>query len=217
MKTDKLRKGILITFEGPEGCGKTTQARLLARYLKGRGYVCVLTREPGGTKAGELIRGVLLHSDGVRISDITELFLFEAARAQIVRQVIVPALAKKKIVICDRFSDATRSYQGYAGGVPSSAVEAADAIATGGLHPDLTVLLDIDTVTGLKRARAKGTDRMETKRLVYHRRVRRGYLALAKKFPGRIKVVKVRSSIPDTQDAVRREAEIVLRRYKRPA
>ncbi|MCM8760693.1 MAG: dTMP kinase [Candidatus Omnitrophica bacterium] len=210
-----LKKGLFITFEGPEGCGKSTHSRLICGYLRGLGYDCVHTREPGGTKLGERIRGVLLHSDGVAISDLAELFLFEAARSQIVKEVITPALSKGKIVVCDRFSDATFSYQGYGGGVSLAVIKALDKIATESLKPNLTILLDIDPVTGLRRARQKGIDRMEEKTLTYHRRVRSGYLKLAAAEPQRIKVIKVAASISETQRMVRREVEDVIQRYKR--
>jgi dTMP kinase len=216
MAAKSLKRGIFITFEGIEGCGKSTQSKLLYDHLCRRSYNCVYTREPGGTKAGESIRQVLLHSKGVNISDVTELFLFEAARAQIVEETIKPNLENKRIVICDRFSDATRSYQGYGGKVPMAKIECLDKIATGNLQPDLTVLLDIDVKTGLARARKKGVDRMEAKDVPYHNRVRAGYLKLAKKFPDRIKVLKVQDSIDSTQAQVRREVEIVIQKYKKP-
>jgi len=210
-----LRRGIFITFEGPEGCGKSTHSKLVYEYLKKLSYDCIHTREPGGTRAGEKIRDLLLHSDGIVISDLTELFLFEAARSQIVDEVIKPNLRKKKIVICDRFSDATFSYQGYGGGLSLDTIEALDRTARQGVKPDLTILLDIDTLAGLKRARKKGRDRMENKVAAYHRRVRRGYLKIAKAEAKRVKVVKVRDSINLTQDIVRREVERVIQRYKR--
>jgi dTMP kinase len=209
-----LKRGLFITFEGPEGCGKSTQARLLYSHLK-RAYPCVQTREPGGTALGERIRGVLLHSDGVSISDLAELFLFEAARSQIVKEVIEPALRKGKIVICDRFSDATFSYQGYGGKIPLPVIKKLDDVATGGLKPDLTILLDVDTITGLRRAKSKGVDRMERKDIAYHRRVRAGYLKLAGNERCRVKVIKVDASIEDVQAAVRGEVERVIRRHKR--
>lgn len=210
-----LKKGIFITFEGPEGCGKSTQSKLLYDNLKRRGYDCIHTREPGGTKAGERIREILLHSDGIKISDLTELFLFEASRSQIVGEVIRPALAENKLIICDRFSDATLAYQGYGGGIPIKVIKMLDSVATGGLRPGLTILLDVDTMTGLRRAKAKGIDRMEKKDIAYHRRVRAGYLKLARSEPGRIKVIKVTDSINKTQGLVRREVEDVIQRYKR--
>ena len=215
MAQKDLKRGIFITFEGPEGCGKSTHARLLCDFLRKRSYDCLLTREPGGTKAGEEMRRILLHSDGVKLSDLAELFLFEAARAEIVEELIRPSLAEDKVVLCDRFSDATVCYQGYGGGIDLKVIETLNSAATGGLKPDLTILLDVDTVTGLTRAKRKGIDRMEKKDLTYHKRVRSGYLKLAKKFPRRIKVIKVSGSIEDTQKLVAREAERVIQRYKR--
>jgi len=209
------RKGIFITLEGVEGCGKSTQARLLYENLKAQSYECVLTREPGGTRAGEGIRGVLLNMKDASISDLTELFLFEAARAQIISEVIRPAIGSGKVVICDRFSDATVCYQGYAGGVSLKQIELLNNISTGGIKPDLTILLDIDTATGLKRARKKGVDRMEEKDLSYHRRVRSGYLKLAKKESGRIRVVRVLDGIEETFVSVMKEVGRVIRRNKR--
>lgn len=215
MAKKSLKKGLFVTFEGPEGCGKSTQSKLLYDYLKKRAYNCIYTREPGGTELGERIRGILLHSKDINISNLAELFLFEANRSQIVGDIIRPGLAKGRIVICDRFSDATFSYQGYGGGVPLKDIKALDDIATGRLKPDLTILLDIDTATGLKRATSKGVDRMETKDAAYHRRVRAGYLKLAKANPDRIKVIKVRDGIKRTQGLVMREVELVIQRYKR--
>ncbi len=206
----RLKRGIFITVEGIEGCGKSTHSKLLSDTLKMQGLDCVHTREPGGTSLGEKVRGLLLHSDGIKISDLAELFLFEACRSQIIKEVISPALKNGKVVICDRFSDATFSYQGYGGGIPLEIIKTLDHAATGGLKPDLTVLLDVDTVTGLKRARQKGIDRMEKKDIAYHKRVRAGYLALAKRYHGRVKVVKVADTIGKTRMAVEREVARVL-------
>lgn len=216
MAKKDLMRGLFITFEGPEGCGKSTHSKLACEYLKNKGYDCVYAREPGGTGMGEEIRQVLLHSDGIEISDLAELFLFEAARSQIVAELIKPSLAKKKIVICDRFSDATFSYQGYGGGVPLESIKALDRVATAGVKPDATILLDIDTGTGLARAKSKGADRMEAKDIAYHKRVRSGYLKLAEADPSRIKVIKVTGSIDDTQSLVRREVDRVIQRHSRP-
>lgn len=212
MAKANIKKGIFITFEGPEGCGKSTQSKLIYDHLK-RSYDCVHTREPGGTALGERIRSVLLHSDRIRISDLAELFLFEASRAEIVREVIAPALARKSIVICDRFSDATFSYQGYGGRVSLGSIGKLDHIATAGLKPDITILLDVDVVTGLRRAKNKGADRMEKKDLAYHRRVRLGYLRRAKAEPRRIKIIRVTDGIDKVQALVRDEVERVIRRY----
>ncbi|MFH0763717.1 MAG: dTMP kinase [Candidatus Omnitrophota bacterium] len=214
MAKANLKRGIFITFEGPEGCGKSTHSKLACEYLKNKGYDCVCTREPGGTKLGEGIRQVLLHSDGIEISDLAELFLFEAARSQIVAELIKPSLAGKKIVICDRFSDATTSYQGYGGKIPLKTIKILDRAATGGLEPDATILLDINTGTGLARAKAKGADRMEAKDTAYHKRVRSGYLKLAKNEPSRIRVIKVTGSIEETQVLVRHELDAVIRKMQ---
>jgi len=213
--TKALKSGLFITFEGCEGCGKSTHSRLLYDYLEGLGYECIITREPGGTRVGEEIRKILLHCEGLKISDMTELFLFESARAQIVEQVIRPALEKRKIIICDRFSDATLAYQGYGGKVPTGTIKVVDKVATGGISPDLTLVLDIDTMTGLDRAKRKGCDRMENKALSYHKRVRAGYLAIAAKEPARVKVVRVEDDIIETQDNIRSHVRRVIQRYKR--
>ncbi|MFA5500506.1 MAG: dTMP kinase [Candidatus Omnitrophota bacterium] len=210
MAKANLKKGLFITFEGIEGCGKSTHSRLLLKYLKGRGYKCILTREPGGTKLGEEVRKVLLRSNGFHISDLTELFLFEACRSQIVQDIIKPALRNKDIVVCDRFSDATFSYQGYGGRIDLDAIRTLDKIATCGLKPDLTILLDIDTREGLKRAKKKGADRIEAKKIAYHNRVRAGYLKLAAKYPGRIKIVRVDGEIPEVQFKIRTEVDNVI-------
>lgn len=209
-----LKKGVFITFEGPEGCGKTTQSALLCDYLKKLGYSVVRTREPGGTKAGEEIRKILLHAK-TDISDLSELFLFEASRAQIVGEIILPGIKEGKIVICDRFSDATLSYQGYGGKIPLEIIKTLNGIAARGLKPDLTILLDIDAAVGLGRAKAKGSDRMEKKDLNYHKRVRAGYLKIAKDDRGRIKVIKVREDIDKTQGFIRAEVLSVIRGCKR--
>ena len=216
MAAKKLKRGLFITFEGVEGCGKSTHSKLLFEYLKKSGYLTVHTREPGGTKLGEAVRRVLLDSPEIRISDLAELFLFEACRAQIVKEIIRPALDRGSIVISDRFSDATFSYQGYGGRVDLKAIKTLDRVATAGVVPDLTMLLDIDTPEGLRRARKKGIDRMENKDLSYHRRVRAGYLKLSKQYPGRIRRVKVSGRIPEVQAKIRREVEIVLRKFERP-
>ena len=210
-----ISKGLLITFEGIEGCGKSTHSKLIAEYLKNLGYPLIHTREPGGTKLGEAIRRVLLSSKGIKISDLAELFLFEACRAEIVKEVIRPALDRSFIVISDRFSDATVSYQGYGGRIDLNAIKTLDRIATNGIHPDLTILLDINTMEGLKRARVKGIDRMEKKDVSYHKRVRAGYLKLSKQNPDRIKVIKVNDEIPIVQAKIRSEVEIVIRKFER--
>lgn len=197
-------KGVFITFEGPEGCGKSTHARLLFGYLKRKGHSAIFTREPGGTAAGEKIRRILLRRDGVRVNDTCELFLFEASRAQIVDEVIIPALKKDRIVICDRFFDATTVYQGCASGFDTGLVEGLNSLASKGLEPDITILLDVETGEGFGRAlRGRKPDRMESKSLGFHRKVRKGYLRLAKRHRGRIKTFKTDRPIDAIQKDIR--------------
>ncbi|MCM8781434.1 MAG: dTMP kinase, partial [Candidatus Omnitrophica bacterium] len=193
---------------------KSTHSKLLYNYLKRHSYDCVYTREPGGTKVGEHIRRLLLHSNALDVSDLTEVFLFEAARARLVDEIISPCLKKGRIVVCDRFSDATVCYQGYGGKVPLKIIMALNNIATRGVKPNLTILLDVDVIRGLKMAKKKGADRIELKGRAYHKRVKAGYLELARKEPNRIKVVKVKKDIYDTQREIRRIVLDVLSRYK---
>jgi len=195
-------KGIFITFDGPEGCGKSTHSKLVVEYLKSKGKPVFHTREPGGTKIGELIREILLDQRNKGMSVMTEAFLYLSARAQIVNEIIKPELKKGKILICDRFQDATIVYQGYAGGIDIKLLKELGDISTNGLKPDLSIFLDIDAQAGLKRAGCK--DRMELKSVSFHKKVRNGYLALAKKEPKRVKVVQVKGSIEETQEKIRK-------------
>lgn len=211
MAKKNLKKGVFITFEGSEGCGKTTQSKLLYEYLRKSGYGCVYTREPGGTRLGEKIRQILLHSKSIAISNLAEVFLFEAARAEIVNEVISPALKKCKIVICDRFSDATVAYQGYgSNAIPVETIKKLNKIATADLTPDLTILLDIkalfkiDAITGLRMANKKGRDRIEAKDVTYHTLVKFGYDKIAKQEPERIKIVRVLANKFETQLEIRK-------------
>ncbi len=182
---------MFITFEGIEGCGKTTQIALLAEHLRGRGLGVVTTREPGGSPVGPALRRILL-SEEYGISERAELLLYAAERAEHVARVIRPALARGEWVLCDRFGDATRAYQCFGRGLPRREVEAAHAIATGGLEPDLTLLLTLSVEEALERARARngstqsGEGRFEAESLAFHRKVAAGYEALAAEFPGRI-------------------------------
>ncbi len=175
--------GYFITFEGGEGCGKSTQIRRLADRLQRSGHTVCQTREPGGTPLGEAIRDLLQHSKaGYGMCAESELLLFAASRAQIVRECILPALARGEIVLCDRFMDSTTVYQGIARAIDPIEVAAINQLATGGLTPDLTCLIDLDPVIGLQRARDgrdAPLDRMEQETLAFHQAVRRGYLELA--------------------------------------
>ena len=196
-------RGIFITIEGPEGSGKSTHSKLLCDFLRRRGYRVLHTREPGGARISEAVRKILLNKNNKGMSDICELFLFLAARAQIVDEIVRPALKKGYVVVCDRFHDATVAYQGYGAGLDLKLIEEMGKLATKGIKPDLTVLLDVETKKGLRRAGAK--DRIETKSLEFHKRVRGGYLALAEREPGRIKVIPTtEAKVSDVQDMVRR-------------
>ena len=217
MAKKRLKKGVFITFEGVEGCGKSTHSWKIYDLLRKCGFSAVCVREPGGTKIGEKIRKILLDPKNKEMSDEAELFLFEANRAEIVKDVIKPALAEGKIVISDRFSDSTTAYQGYADGMNIGFIEGMNRFASGGVEPDLTIILDISPKTGLRRAvRGRQKDRMERKSLLYHSRVRQGYKKLAKKYKKRIKLIKVRTDIRKTQALVREEVFDVIQRYKKP-
>jgi len=214
MAKKKLKKGIFITFEGPEGCGKSTHAKRSCSFLKKKGYDVLFTREPGGTFVGEKIRDILLNPAHT-VSPLTELFLFEAARAQIIEEVILPAIKRKKIVICDRFNDSTVVYQGYAGPIALEKVIAIDDFITREARPDLTILLDLEAKTGLKRAcKIKPKDRMESKSLIFHKKVRKGFKALARRNKKRIKLIDSRNSVPETQGIVRKEILKYLKKFE---
>ncbi|OGP32330.1 MAG: dTMP kinase [Deltaproteobacteria bacterium GWC2_42_11] len=189
--------GIFITFEGIEGCGKTTQVVLLKGYLEAKGYKVITTREPGGTELGEKIRQILLNSNSENITSWTEIFLYEACRAQIVKEIIKPALEHGRIVICDRYIDSTTAYQGYGKGLDLESVHRINSLASQGITPDLTFAIDLKPEVGLKRAWARinniktteREDRFEREGIEFHKQVREGYLKMAEKEPERIKVV----------------------------
>jgi dTMP kinase len=187
-----------ITFEGVDGSGKSTQIELLTAHLKSRGVDFLLTREPGGTRLGDQLRQILLDPSNVGMSLVTEAFLYAASRAQLVQDVVRPALAAGKLVLCDRYVDSSLVYQASAGGLSQEFVQDINRIATGGLRPALTILFDLDPREGARRREAKGEgglDRIEERSGEYHRRVREGYLALAKAEPGRIRVIDSANSI----------------------
>lgn len=196
-------KGTFISFEGIEGTGKSTQARLLSEYLKGKGFDVVLTEEPGGTQIGLRIRELLLSVEHKGMTAITELLLYNASRAQHVKEVIIPAIDRGSIVITDRFTDSTIAYQGYGRGIDFTLIDSIDLIATGRLRPDITILLDLDVEVGLKRNRGiNKTDRLELEDTEFHQLVRSGYHDLAAKEPERIKLINVSGSVEEIQNKI---------------
>jgi dTMP kinase len=212
---EKLKKGLFITFEGPEGSGKSTHSRRLKEELKKEGYDVIHTAEPGSTPLGKKIRDILLEKEDVRLGGLAELLLFEADRAQHVEEVIRPALDEGKMILCDRFNTATFAYQGYALGMDMGLVETVDHAATGGIRPDLIILLDVEAGTGLARAAAAHSkDRMEKRSDEFHDKVRKGYLAIAEKDPERFKVIKVREEIEETYGLVKKEVHDLIQRHK---
>jgi dTMP kinase len=193
-----MSRGKLITFEGIDGCGKSTQMRLLGQYLTERGVAVVSTREPGGTELGRKVRSALLDGGVGSVEPLAELLLYAADRAQHVRRVILPALSLGKVVLSDRFYDATTVYQGYARGFDLELVNQLNELATGGLKPDLTLLFDLDVETGLKRTMRRGDgtgmtaarpDRLDQEPMEFHERVRQAYLDIAAREPERFRII----------------------------
>jgi dTMP kinase len=208
-----------ITFEGIEGCGKTTQESLLAEALSDKGFPVVVTREPGGCAIAEQIRAILLDAENRALVPLAELLLYAAARAQHVEEIIRPALAADKIVICDRFTDATAAYQGYGRDLDIALIGDLNRLATGGITPDLTILLDCPEEVGLSRAMARinsrqgaREERFEQESLRFHRAVRDGYLRLAAAEPDRFAVMDGTLGIGATAAAV---AAMVISRLPR--
>lgn len=199
-------RGLFITLEGMDGCGKSTQMEMLARALKSRGLDIVVTREPGGTPAGESVRS-LLHSDAsVGIAPITELFLIVSSRAQHVVELIRPSVAAGKIIISDRYTDSTVAFQGYGRGLDLSMIDRVNELATEGLRPDLTILFDLDPEVARSRLNARPTSgwlgAVDEEKLEFHARVRQGYLNLAAREADRIRVVEAGGSLEETHAKV---------------
>ena len=191
-----MERGKLITFEGPEGAGKSTQAAMLIAKLEARGIEVIYTREPGGTKLGEAIRGILQYNAANEDPcPESEVLLFEASRAQLVRHVIAPALARGAWVLCDRFADSTTAYQGFGRGFPVDLMETINRFAIGSAVPDMTILLDVNVSLGMQRCAKRQVgqkikyDRIESEALAFHEKVRQGYLELARRYPERFRKV----------------------------
>lgn len=195
-----MKKGLFITFEGIDGCGKTTQIELLKESLEKKGYTVLLTREPGAKGLGEKLREILLNYDG-EVSSNCESFLFLADRAQHIDTIIKPAIDKGVIVLCDRHTDSTVAYQGYGRLLDLEQIYQLNKIATNGIIPDITFILDIDIDTSLQRI-GKGRDRMENSGREFFERVRKGYIEISEKEPQRVKLLQGNSPIKDIQNKI---------------
>ena len=203
-----MAKGILITFEGMEGSGKTTHAALLADRLRGMGHDPLLTREPGGTPLGQRVREILLDPRTGELDPLTELLLFSAARRELVTQVTAPALAEGRIVLCDRYADSTRAYQGHGRGVDRDLIGRISSLVIAGATPARTLLFDLTPEEGLARAIGRNAreggheTRFENEKLEFHRRVRDGFLAIARAEPNRVTVIDAAAPVERVQEAV---------------
>ena len=208
-------RGIFLAFEGGEGTGKTTQLRVLADELSGRGYAVVVTHEPGDTPVGAQLRELLL-SPSTSVTAQTEALLYAADRAEHVAHVVAPALARGAVVLCDRYLDSSIAYQGYGRGLDIDVVTRTSLWATGGLVPDLTLLLDLPPEDGLRRARGRGgrADRLEAEAMEFHTRVRAGFLALAQAAPARYAVIDASGAPDQVADAVRLALDTLLNTLK---
>ncbi len=199
------RKGLLISFEGPDGSGKSTQLRLLKQALRKEGHRVFVTRQPGGTKIGKVLRSLLLKRSNVHLSERAELFLYLADRAQHVHEVIAPAVKSGSIVLVDRYMDSTWVYQGAGRGFPIDLIEKCNRFAVAGFVPDMTLVFDVSAQKGLSRV-AKGrskTDRMEAQSLAFHRRVSQGFRRLRRRFGRRVVLVNANDSIERIRQTVR--------------
>ena len=195
-------KAKFITFEGSEGSGKSTQSRLLYNYLKSRGLKAIYLREPGGTSVSEKIRRILLDVGNKKMAAECEMLLYMASRAQAVHEIIKPALARGQNVVSDRFLDSTIAYQGFGLGLDIALIKSLGDFATAGIKPDLTIFLDLPIKKGL-RHRWTSRDRIERRPLGYHERVRKGYLAIARREPRRFKIIRVAKDKAVTQERIR--------------
>ena len=211
--------GLFITFEGIDSCGKTTQARRLASYLRKMGFGVLLTREPGGDRISEKIRRILLSKANSEMTDLTELLLYEASRSQLTERIIQPALRAGQMVICDRYVDSSTAYQGYGRGLSRTMIKELNRIASLVILPDLTVLIDVPVKISLGRKRKEKTrrDRLEKERIEFHRRIREGFLTIARRNRRRIRVVDGRGDIEGTWRKVKKVVESFLSRSNRIA
>jgi dTMP kinase len=211
-----MNPGLFITFEGLDGTGKSTQLSRAVRYIRQCGHRVLVTREPGGTRTGERIRDILLASKTGKVAPLAELALMYAARAQLLEERIRPALARGDVVVSDRYNTASYAYQGYGRELGTATVRAFDRVICGTTQPDLTIILDLDPELAIGRALGRDTkkrsrlDRIEAQGLAFHKRVRAGYLAIARNAPERIKLVRADQSIEDLQAQIREFIEPLL-------
>ncbi len=206
-----MKKGRLISFEGPDGAGKSTQIKRLEAFLEARGFPYICSREPGGTPIGEKLRELILDKRYSEMSRRTEALLYAAARAQHVDEVIRPALEEGKIVICDRFTDSSIAYQGYGRTLGEDVIRALNAFATEGLQPDLTVLLLLDPEEGMRRAeKREALDRLESEAAAFRAEVNRGYLRIAEEEPERVIYIDAGEDIEDIAAQIRKRMEVFL-------
>ena len=202
-------KGKFITFEGSEGSGKSTQIELAQQYLESKGKNVLFLREPGGVKISENIRSILLDPETKDMTDECETLLYMAARAQLVSEIIIPALNSGKVILCDRFLDSTVAYQGYGNGVDIEKIKNIGEFVTQGFYPDLTFLFDLNVEEGFARIN-RSKDRIEQRGLDYHSRVRSGYLEIAKSEPDRVKLIDARKSKEEIQSVVQKHIDQLL-------
>ncbi len=206
-------RGCLITFEGCDGSGKSSQITRVAKMLEGKGFDVLVTREPGGTPLGEAVRQLLLDKDGPERGVLAEAFLYCACRAELVEKVLAPSLRSCKMVLVERYTDSTLAYQGFAGGASLGEIERLNSVATGGLVPDLTVVFDVsDSEVTNRRLASRERDRIEERDEQYHERVRQAYRTLAKRYPERIRIVDASAPEDEVFERVMAIVEDFLRK-----
>lgn len=206
-----MNRGIFITMEGPDGSGKSTQIELLKQYLEGAGYDVLITREPGGTRISEAIREIILNSEYTEMSPVTEMMLYASARAQLIAEVIGPAIESGKAVISDRFVDSSLVYQGMARGLGVETVYEINKVAIGEYMPQLTIMLDLPAEVGISRKKdQKELDRMELESLEFHKKVAAGYREMAQRFPERIKSIDATLPIEEIYGIIKGSVEGLL-------
>ena len=206
-----MGRGIFITVEGTDGSGKTTQVRRMEAYLKEKGYDVLLVREPGGTRISEKIRSIILDPENQEMGIVTEMLLYASARAQLVFEVIKPAIENGKIVICDRFVDSSYVYQGFGRGISLETIEEANRAALGGISPDITFFFDVSPEIALKRRFAStGADRIEKEKMAFHMKVYDGYKKLASMHTERIKTIDSTRSVEEIWEDVRKWLDRII-------